>query len=1080
VRCLAFVGSGLSSAPPSEISTWRNTFEHLCAYCRDLGLKDIADKQRRIAKTAEYQPRFLTQCFEELRTAMGKSAYESAMKSILSPKKPGIPDAVDRVASIPFHGVITTNVDELIEKAAERVYKRGERPSTLKAYVSSDGQIQGALARKFDWVWKIHGTIERPETWIFTATDYASSIYSNRKYREALKAVVEGARLVFLGFGGSDPDIEQLLWQLSELFGGRADPHIMITRSRRGLDLVRLGNNNIRVVEYGGPKDHSALLEILDEFPHFHTTGQAGKGFDDSAYRAWLASETDYIDVRGVGGRKEKGVEGAHFPILELYTQLYARGKATNLQLENAPIRGGERIELTEMATSVRCLAVNGDPGSGKTTFLRYLARKQLLDGNSPLPFYLQLGDVHEYFMKREGSKRGIPSPDVFVDFLLDLSSHFGLGFTKIGLEARLRGEGGLFLLDSLDEVPSDEDRELVIRAIEQAANLWKKCKFILTSRPWAMVGKSIPIGFEIVNIDQLADNEIHFFLDAWTRLLFPGTSEDMRQRHCDSLLSIINERPEIRTLAKNPVMLTSIAVIHYNGKHLPEGRADLLEAVIEWLIRAKKRSLESGRMPSRFTEERFRELALAMFSVEGRRVSKVGRRWALSRIVEHFGGDEEKASEFLRREESETGVLVHRGAGDVAFWHPSFQEYLAAKEIAGKTDEEELGWWHLLKHNLDKMEWREVVCLVPQCLIRLGSDRVDLFLDRLGSSCIHSELKVKARRVGLGGRILRDLRMYEYEPASVPAWSRVLSEVRPIFEAVGEEIPIEDRYNAGAALGLGRDYRLRDFEYTWARLPGGPFLMGAQADDESSPCFDPDAVEWEGPVVEVKLQPFDMRKYLITVEEYERFVSDGGYEDHDRRLWSSDGLEWRLKYNIHAPKDWEEQTGFPNFPVTGVSWYEAEAYCRWLTSGDPRRLYHLPSEAEWEYAARRGLSPRQRFSWGDSLAEGEKAEANWAGCGLREKTPVGMFPKSTTADGIADMIGNVEEWCADTWRSTHRGYHRNGRPRNLPRDEVGRVVRGGSTIRAARLCRPTYRSRCNMHGRYQTIGFRPVRKERR
>ncbi|MCK5605815.1 SUMF1/EgtB/PvdO family nonheme iron enzyme [Candidatus Pacearchaeota archaeon] len=520
----------------------------------------------------------------------------------------------------------------------------------------------------------------------------------------------------------------------------------------------------------------------------------------------------------------------------------------------------------------------------------------------------------------------------------------------------------------------------------------------------------------------------------------------------------------------------------------------------------------------------------------------------------------------FLKREETETGIMVRRGEGDLAFWHASFQEYLAAEEIAGKTDDISIGWWPVLQKNIEKPEWREVICLVPACLIRLGSDRVDLLLKRLSKQYANADWPLKAKGVGLGGCILKDLRVYGYEPKNVASWAKISNEIRPIFEEGGQEISPEDRYNAAVAYGIGGDNRLRNFEETWISLQGGIYYMGAQAYDRDGLNFDPEATEWEGPVTKVNVSPFEIRKYLITVEEFNQFYLDDGYENSAREYWTLEGWEWRSKNNISSPMKWDEQLLFPNCPVSGISWFESKAYCKWLTEKELRNIeYRLPSEVEWEYAARHGQKPGQRFPLRNGLTKGDLAEANWLGCNLNKKTPIGMFTKSNTVDGIADMIGNVEEWCEDCWSWSHNNYLDNSAPQIIPKEngylfswdeipgndsvrliaflkqsfgidliknakieksddemtirvstektnislnlidgktkvnqnsdvgridkfiakmengklniyETARIVRGGSTIRVSRLCRPTYRSKCDREKGYETIGFRPVR----
>ena len=211
-------------------------------------------------------------------------------------------------------------------------------------------------------------------------------------------------------------------------------------------------------------------------------------------------------------------------------------------------------------------------------------------------------------------------------------------------------------------------------------------------------------------------------------------------------------------------------------------------------------------------------------------------------------------------------------------------------------------------------------------------------------------------------------------------------------------------------------------------------------------------------------------------------------------------------------PRYWEdERFNGPNQPVVGVTWYEAAAYCRWLTAtADDGCLYRLPTEAEWERAARgphpdrppavgplprsqgrgaTGASPlmggnaipmarggeKGRYPWGD---EWQPGRANTIELGLERTTPVGIFADGASPEGLLDMAGNVWEWCRDGYSvETYR--RRAGR---VERDPAGpgegqyRVLRGGSWYHDASIARCGFRGRDYPDDRFDYRGFRVAR----
>ena len=221
-----------------------------------------------------------------------------------------------------------------------------------------------------------------------------------------------------------------------------------------------------------------------------------------------------------------------------------------------------------------------------------------------------------------------------------------------------------------------------------------------------------------------------------------------------------------------------------------------------------------------------------------------------------------------------------------------------------------------------------------------------------------------------------------------------------------------------------------------WVSIPGGTYMMGA-AD-----------LSYATPVHQVTVPSFQMARTLVTNRQYRACVTAGACT---------------AAYDYGAQYDGDDQ------PVVGVNWYQAKAFSAWAGG-------RLPSEAEWEYAARSG-GQNQNYPWGNAAPDCSLAVYNYTLCGHSATATVCSTPAGNTAQGLCDMAGNAWEWVEDTWHSSYSGAPTDG---SAWEDAgSGRVFRGGSWYGIAGYLRSADRNYYGGGGpgdRGSYLGFRPAR----
>jgi iron(II)-dependent oxidoreductase len=260
--------------------------------------------------------------------------------------------------------------------------------------------------------------------------------------------------------------------------------------------------------------------------------------------------------------------------------------------------------------------------------------------------------------------------------------------------------------------------------------------------------------------------------------------------------------------------------------------------------------------------------------------------------------------------------------------------------------------------------------------------------------------------------------------------------------------------------------------------IPAGEFLRGAP--------WKMFVYDNELPAHTVSLPAFKIDRQLTTNAEYARFIAEGGYER--REWWSEEGWEWRVRENWTRPLYWTENAGGngdessvgrwrvrgmfedaalkAEHPVAGVSWYEAEAYARFMGK-------RLPTEAEWEKAASWDARTHSKrlYAWGDDAptdAHGNFDLRYW------DTTPVGSFPAGASSYGCLDMTGNVWEWTSDLFAG-YEGFKAYPYPEysEVWFDEDHRVLKGGSWATHPSILRTSFRNFFRRHFRIAFAGIR-------
>jgi formylglycine-generating enzyme required for sulfatase activity len=318
------------------------------------------------------------------------------------------------------------------------------------------------------------------------------------------------------------------------------------------------------------------------------------------------------------------------------------------------------------------------------------------------------------------------------------------------------------------------------------------------------------------------------------------------------------------------------------------------------------------------------------------------------------------------------------------------------------------------------------------------------------------------------------------YEAQEEMAWLRALQSGEPAaFQMFMDMFPGSRRVEeAKKRIGPATT---DDDEYNMVLVRGGSYNMGCTSEQQD--CGDD-----EKPAHRVSVSDFYIGKYEVTVAEFKRFVDEKDHRtdaENDGGSYIWDGKEWVKKAGINWRHDVAGQlrsSSEMKHPVIHVSWNDAQAYCQWL-SQKTGKSYRLPSEAEWEYAAREG-GKAVLFGNGKNIIDPAQVNFGSVEAGKKPYSVVGTYRQKTVpvgslnspnALGLHDMSGNVWEWCSDWYGSDYYQNSPNSNPKG-PDSGSDRVIRGGSWVSFPRHCRVAVRNYSAPGNRYSYLGFRLAR----
>lgn len=690
------------------------------------------------------------------------------------------------------------------------------------------------------------------------------------------------------------------------------------------------------------------------------------------AYKRWVIDRCKFMDI----DRLREGSKVVSVDLPEVYIPLMAMPPHKETQSKKkkedslARMKEDKPREIAAIAGENDYLLIRGEAGSGKTTLLKHMAYSLIngenvwgLGGRLPVLVFLKelkaLGDT----LKKEIPNKS--SAETLLGEYVEKVAENGLDRKTI----RAYAAAGkiLFLVDGLDEIESGF-RNFVAAALGEFRTCHHGCKMVLTGRRHGIEGAvTSRFGDRLVDMLDLVDDQIETFIRNWFLWLY-GRESITGQKTAERMISELKTHQDIDILKRNPLMLTAMCILYDDEKTLPEQRAELYKKFITHLL--TKRFGDDYNRVHRY----LKELAHDMFMAGEKGVDGLKAKQILKKYYPDDTQDD--LNQRFATIENDSGMM-RLESGKYRFSHLTFQEFLTATHM---IDKEAADYANPIRDHWDDEGYKEVIELYIGFLSMDNSGMAH----RIVKDALMEKDDGEYPRWRLAARALLDI-----HPKSRQAESVTIA-VEKMIEIIGKPGEPKNLADAGESLGwLGDTRDLKEF----ISINGGRYSLEEIGD--------------------VDIEPFEISKYPVTNQWYGEFVKAKGYEK--KEFWSKEGRKWLDGTRTKEPYLWNDRKWIcPNAPVVGISWYEAHAFCNWLTENlNDGFIYRLPTENEWQAAAA-GKEARE-YPWGK---EWDEKRCNNKNTEIGKISAVGIFRAGNTPEGISVLSGNVVEWTISDYHS--------------------------------------------------------------